>query len=84
MAALDGLEFSTTDTPERALLRREQTALLQTALAAVPVEARMALTLHYGEIGAIRGISVNTVKTHLRRGRAALRKALRARLMERS
>jgi RNA polymerase sigma-70 factor (ECF subfamily) len=42
------------------------------------------LTLYYGtatyrEIAAIRGIAVNTVKTHLRRGRGALRKALRAR-----
>ena len=89
-APVDGQDFPTHDTPERALVRREQDALLQTALAAVPVEARIALTLHYGdrrtyqEIGAIRGISVNTVKTHLRRGRAALRKALRARGMERS
>jgi RNA polymerase sigma-70 factor (ECF subfamily) len=83
--AVDDLELSTADTPERALVRREQDALLQTGLAAVPVEARIVLTLYYGEertyreIAAIRGISVHTVKTHLRRGRAALRKALRAR-----
>ncbi len=85
LVPLDGLEFSTADTPERALVRREQEALLNAGPAAVPVEARIALTLYYGEgrtyreIAAIRGISVNTVKTHLRRGRAALRKALRAR-----
>lgn len=84
IAPLDGQEFPAGDTPERALVRREQDALLEAALAAVPVEARIVLTLYYGdertyqEIGAIRGISVNTVKTHLRRGRAALRKALRA------
>jgi DNA-directed RNA polymerase specialized sigma24 family protein len=54
------------------------------------VEARIVLSLYYGdglsygEIGAIRGISVNTVKTHLRRGRLALRKALRGRGVETS
>ena len=82
---VDGLELPAADTPERDLVRREQYALLQAGLAAVPVEARIVLTLYYGEgrtyreIAAIRGIAVNTVKTHLRRGRAALRKALRAR-----
>lgn len=86
---LDGLEFPTADTPDRALARRETARLLQASLATVPVEARIALTLYYGdgqtyqEIGASRGISVNTVKTHLRRGRAALRRALRARGMDR-
>jgi RNA polymerase sigma-70 factor (ECF subfamily) len=83
--SVDDLQLSTADTPERALIRREQDALLQAGLAAVPVEARIVLTLYYGEgrtyreIAAIRGTAVNTVKTHLRRGRAALRKALRAR-----
>jgi RNA polymerase sigma-70 factor, ECF subfamily len=85
MTSLDGMEFSTADTPDRALAERERDRLLRAALATVPVEARIVVTLHYGEgrtyqeIGAIRGISVNTVKTHLRRGRAALRKALRTR-----
>jgi RNA polymerase sigma-70 factor, ECF subfamily len=84
-APVDGQEFPSTDTPERDLVRREHYALLQAGLAAVPVEARIVLTLYYGEgrtyreIAAIRGVAVNTVKTHLRRGRAALRKALRAR-----
>jgi len=82
---VDGMEFSTAETPERTLIRREQDALLHAGLATVPVESRIVLTLYYGEgrtyreIAAIRGISVNTVKTHLRRGRATLRKALRAR-----
>jgi RNA polymerase sigma-70 factor (ECF subfamily) len=85
---VDGLEPSTGDTPEQILVVREEGALLQAALAAVPVEARIALTLYYGEgrtyreIAAIRGIAVNTVKTHLRRGRATLRRTLRARGME--
>lgn len=62
----------------------ERERLLRAAMAEVPVEARLVLTLYYGdgrnyrEIGAIRGVSINTVKTHLRRGRMALRKALRA------
>lgn len=83
--SVDDLQLSTANTPERALIRREQNALLQAGLAAVPVEARIVLTLYYGEgrtyreIAAIRGTAVNTVKTHLRRGRAALRKALRTR-----
>jgi len=86
---LDGLELPVADTPDRALASRERALLLHAALAMVPVEARIVLTLYYGdgrtyqEIGAIRGVSVNTVKTHLRRGRAALRKALRARGMDR-
>lgn len=85
MVPLDGLEFSTADTPERTFIRRERDTLLHAGLAVVPVEARIVLTLYYGEgrtyreIAAIRGIAVNTVKTHLRRGRTALRKALRAR-----
>ena len=89
MDPLDGLALPAADTPERALIRREQEALLHAGLAAVPIEARIVLTLYYGdertyrEIAAIRGITVNTVKTHLRRGRAALRKALRARGVDR-
>lgn len=87
---LDGLDFPAPDVPDRSLAKRERDTLLQASLATVPVEARIALTLYYGdgrtyrEIGAIRGISVNTVKTHLRRGRTALRKALRARGVEES
>lgn len=89
-ASLDGLDFSTTETPDRVLAERERDRLLRAALATIPVEARIVITLYYGEgrtyqdIGAIRGISVHTVKTHLRRGRAALRKALRARGVDRT
>ncbi|HSB69519.1 MAG TPA: sigma-70 family RNA polymerase sigma factor [Candidatus Methylomirabilis sp.] len=87
---LDGLELPSADTPDRALAQCEHRRLLHTALASVPAEARIVLTLYYGEgrtyqeIGAIRGVSANTVKTHLRRGRAALRKAMRARGVEES
>jgi RNA polymerase sigma-70 factor (ECF subfamily) len=57
---------------------------LTRALDAVPREARMLLALHYvnglgyGELAAIRGISVNTVKSQLKRGKAILKKALQA------
>ncbi len=82
---LEDWEGAGDDSPHRDVETSERDRLLQGALATVPVEARIVLTLYYGdglsyrEIGAIRGISMNTVKTHLRRGRLALRKALRAR-----
>jgi len=52
------------------------------ALEAVPREARVLIALHYvdglshRELAAIRGISVNTVKSQLARGKAILRAAL--------
>jgi len=55
---------------------------LTRALATVPREARVLLALHYvnglsyRELAAIRGISVNTVKSQLARGKAILKKAL--------
>lgn len=57
---------------------------LTRALGTVPREARMLLALHYvdglgyGELARIRGISVNTVKSQLRRGKAILKKTLEA------
>ena len=54
------------------------------ALDTVPREARVLLALHYvdglgyGELAKIRGISVNTVKSQLRRGKAILKLALEA------
>lgn len=54
------------------------------ALATVPREARLLLALRYvdgldyGELAKVRGISVNTVKSQLRRGKAILKKALEA------
>lgn len=55
---------------------------LERALEAVPREARVLLALHYvdglsyRELGRVRGISVNTVKSQLARGKAILRAAL--------
>jgi RNA polymerase sigma-70 factor (ECF subfamily) len=57
---------------------------LARALLRVPREARMLLALHYvnglgyRELAAIRGISVNTVKSQLKRGKTILRQALEA------
>ncbi len=87
---LEDWDDSADDSPHRSVETAERDRLLHGALTTVPVEARIVLTLYYGdglsyrEIGSIRGITVNTVKTHLRRGRLALRKALRARGVERS
>jgi len=55
---------------------------LQRALARVPREARVLLALRYAEglsyeeLAQIRGISVNTVKSQLARGKALLREEL--------
>jgi RNA polymerase sigma-70 factor (ECF subfamily) len=57
---------------------------LTRALRIVPREARMLLALHYvdglgyAELAKIRGISINTVKSQLKRGKAILKKALEA------
>jgi RNA polymerase sigma-70 factor (ECF subfamily) len=55
---------------------------LTRALDAVPREARLLLALHYvdglsyRELAAVRGISVNTVKSQLARGKAIVKRAL--------
>lgn len=55
---------------------------VERALAQVPPEARMLLALHYVdglsavELARVRGISVNTVKSQLARGKAIMREAL--------
>jgi RNA polymerase sigma-70 factor, ECF subfamily len=57
---------------------------LARALETVPREARLLLALHYvdglgyRELAAVRGISVNTVKSQLARGKSILKKALQA------
>ena len=56
---------------------------LRLALEKVPTEARLLLALRYvdglsyGELARVRGISINTVKSQLARGKAILRKVLR-------
>ncbi len=81
---LDAAPRGAMESPEDTAQAAERHRILARALGTVPVEARLILILYYGdgksyrEIGAIRGISANTVKTQLRRGREALRRALRA------
>ena len=59
----------------------EQLELIR-ALEAVPREARLLLALHYvdglsyRELATVRGISVNTVKSQLARGKAIMKRAL--------
>ena len=55
---------------------------VERALEQVPREARVLLALHYvdglsfGELARVRGISVNTVKSQLARGKAIMRETL--------
>jgi RNA polymerase sigma-70 factor (ECF subfamily) len=72
------LEALPTGRPTRGVERLD----LARALEALPREARLLLALHYvdglsyRELARIRGISVNTVKSQLARGKAILRRAL--------
>jgi RNA polymerase sigma-70 factor (ECF subfamily) len=65
-------------TPARGVERLDLTR----ALEAVPREARLLMALHYvdglsyRELAAVRGISVNTVKSQLARGKAIVKRAL--------
>ncbi|MCZ6872988.1 MAG: sigma-70 family RNA polymerase sigma factor [bacterium] len=62
--------------------QQERCRMLTEALQCVPVEARMVLILYYmegcsyAEIANIRGISVHTVKSQLRRAKTLLRQRL--------
>jgi RNA polymerase sigma-70 factor (ECF subfamily) len=47
MRPQDGLELPAADMPDRALAEHERDRLLQAALATVPVEVRIVLTLYY-------------------------------------
>ena len=65
-------------TPARGVERLD----LARALETVPREARLLMALHYvdglsyRELAAVRGISVNTVKSQLARGKAIVKRAL--------
>lgn len=70
--------------PEQAAGRREQQAMLQQALAALPASAREVLVLRdvegltAPEVAAVMGISVGAVKSKLHRARASLEQAFAA------
>jgi len=63
--------------------RQATLVLAQYPVPSVPAEARAILLLRYvddlpyPEIARIRGVTVNTVKSQLRRGKMLLRRALR-------
>jgi RNA polymerase sigma-70 factor (ECF subfamily) len=71
-------------TPALDYEQQERCQMLTEALQCVPVEARMVLILcymeelSYAEAASIRGISVHTVKSQLRRAKTLLRQHLQA------
>jgi RNA polymerase sigma-70 factor, ECF subfamily len=70
------------DSDAQAAPRGSERLELIRALEAVPREARLLLALHYvdglsyRELATVRGISVNTVKSQLARGKAIMKRAL--------
>ena len=70
-------------TPERLLLAREQLAAVETALKSIPAQQRAAFSLRFfeemslEEIADAMELQVGTVKAHLFRAVAALRKKLK-------
>ena len=76
-------EHAEASSPPRAVARHDVESVdLERALERVPREARVLLALRYvdglsyGELARIRGISVNTVKSQLARGKTILRQTL--------
>ncbi len=73
------LDLPAAETPEKLFENREFEELVSHALAALPVVYRSVLVLYhtqhlsYQEIAEITGQPINSVKTHLFRGRALLR-----------
>jgi RNA polymerase sigma-70 factor (ECF subfamily) len=61
--------------PDEQLRFRESAAEVRAALAQLPAPQRLALTLHYfedmryEEIATVMGLPLNTVKSHIRRGK---------------
>lgn len=70
--------------PESGVLLRESAAEVRSALARLPTAQRLALTLFYFEdtryedIAQIMGIPINTVKSHIRRGKERMAALLAA------
>jgi len=62
--------------------RAEEAALVRAAVARLPDAQRLALTLHYFEdmryedIAEVMGVPLNTVKSHIRRGKTKLAESL--------
>jgi RNA polymerase sigma-70 factor (ECF subfamily) len=72
--------------PVTTALRTERTSALQAALAGITPDQRASIVLFdvegydYGEIAAMTGVSLGTVKSRIHRGRLALRERLADRL----
>ena len=68
--------------PEERLELRESATEVREALAQLPAQQRLALTLHYFEdlryedIAEVMGLPLNTVKSHIRRGKERLAQVL--------
>ena len=68
--------------PEERLELRESATEVREALASLPATQRLALTLHYFEdlryedIAEVMGLPLNTVKSHIRRGKERLAQVL--------
>lgn len=82
--AADAFGAEHTRTPEQHFRSREFAASIDAALLALPERERAALVLYHQEdlsyegVAAALGLPVNTVRTHLHRGRARLRELLQA------
>ena len=79
-----------TRTPEQRLQTAQFEAAVDEALLALPERERTVLVLYHQEemsyegVAAALGLPVNTVRTHLHRGRARLRELLRRRRQDRA
>ena len=74
---------NSSERPDRVYARRETRNLLHSALKKVPADLAETISLYeihelrYREIAAVQGIPIGTVKSRLKRGRAALAHLLR-------
>ncbi|MCK4547119.1 MAG: sigma-70 family RNA polymerase sigma factor [Candidatus Eisenbacteria sp.] len=80
--AAGALAAVTQDTPERALLDEEMRLHVRRAIAKLPPHYRAVITLYhleernYNEVAVILALPMGTVKTHLHRARALLRRII--------
>ena len=82
------MEFPAVESMMETLDQTDRRALVEQALQKLPAAQRVPLVLHhfeeltYGEIAAKLGVSLGKVKTDIFRGREALRRQPRLRLMD--
>ena len=79
--SLDGIDAGS-DSPTAAIAEHEEQRLLLAALRRIPIDAQIAVELHYweelsiAEIGVVLGVPPGTVKSRLSRARDQLRRQL--------